>query len=56
LGHFAALRSLGGDQGAREILNGPQGTVDPIDFPELGVDLDTMADYEAWKKDPGRGA
>lgn len=51
--HFQALLNLSGDQGARGLLNGPQGAVQAIDFPELAADLDTRDDYEAWSKNPG---
>jgi len=46
--HFAALGALNGDEGARKLLNGQSESVAAADLPDLGVDLDTPADYEAW--------
>jgi molybdenum cofactor cytidylyltransferase len=47
-GHFDTLMALTGDEGARKLLNSNSGKVVAIDFPELGVDLDTPADYADW--------
>jgi molybdenum cofactor cytidylyltransferase len=46
---FGALGALAGDQGARALLNSGPERVAAIDLPELGVDLDTPGDYEAWR-------
>ncbi len=46
--HFAALASLSGDEGARRMLNSESGPVTAVEMPELGTDLDTPSDYEAW--------
>jgi molybdenum cofactor cytidylyltransferase len=46
--HFSALAGLSGDEGARRMLNSIPGIVSPTEIPELGTDLDTPADYEAW--------
>jgi molybdenum cofactor cytidylyltransferase len=46
--HFPMLSKLGGDEGARRILNSNDGLVSSLDLPELGTDLDTPADYAAW--------
>jgi molybdenum cofactor cytidylyltransferase len=43
--HFPALSALTGDEGARQLLNGQPDGVGVVDLPELGVDLDTPADY-----------
>jgi CTP:molybdopterin cytidylyltransferase MocA len=43
------LMSLTGDEGARAILNSGSGSVVPVELPELGTDLDTQADVEAWR-------
>lgn len=47
--HFAALAELTGEEGARLFLNGDPGRVAAVDLPELAVDLDTPADYAAWR-------
>jgi molybdenum cofactor cytidylyltransferase len=47
-GHFGALAGLSGDEGARRMLNSVPDIVSPMEIPELGTDLDTPADYEAW--------
>jgi molybdenum cofactor cytidylyltransferase len=47
-GHFAALGALDGDEGARRMLNGDSESVAAVDLPDMGVDLDTPADCEAW--------
>jgi CTP:molybdopterin cytidylyltransferase MocA len=46
--HFSALGRLTGDQGARAILNRHSADVTPVDLPELGIDLDTPADFKRW--------
>jgi len=45
---FAGLFSLSGDEGARRLLNADPKTVASIEMPELGIDLDTPADYLLW--------
>jgi molybdenum cofactor cytidylyltransferase len=45
---FAVLSSLSGDEGARRLLNAEPEAVASIEMPELGVDLDTPADYSDW--------
>ena len=49
--HFPALASLTGEEGARALLNPPdeaqRETVDTVEMPELGIDLDTPDDYQA---------
>jgi molybdenum cofactor cytidylyltransferase len=45
---FAGLLGLSGDEGARRLLNADPKTVASIEMPELGVDLDTPADYFHW--------
>jgi CTP:molybdopterin cytidylyltransferase MocA len=47
--HFPALSLLTGEEGARSLLNSPSTPVHPLDLPELAVDLDTPADYAAFK-------
>jgi molybdenum cofactor cytidylyltransferase len=44
--HFASLRALRGDEGARRLLAAHADTVAAVDLPELELDLDTPADYE----------
>ncbi len=46
--HFSALGQLSGDQGARAILNRHSTDVTPVELPELGIDLDTPADFKRW--------
>ena len=46
--HFAALGALGGDEGARKLLNGEPDSVAAADLPEMGVDLDTPDDCRTW--------
>jgi molybdenum cofactor cytidylyltransferase len=48
--HFSALGVLTGDEGARQLLNERPDRVTAVDLPELGVDLDTPADYAALTK------
>ncbi len=50
-GHFAALASLTGEQGARTLLNRHPELVATVDVPELAVDLDTPEDFAAEKPD-----
>jgi len=47
--HFDALMALSGDECARKLLNSGSERVVAIELPDLGVDLDTPADYAAWK-------
>jgi molybdenum cofactor cytidylyltransferase len=47
---FAALSGLGGDRGARDLLNGNPAGVEAIEFPSLALDLDTVADLDRWKR------
>jgi molybdenum cofactor cytidylyltransferase len=51
--HFAHLRSLTGDHGARSLLNRDPGAVAPVEIPSLGIDIDTPADLLDWNR---RGA
>ena len=51
--HFGALMALSGDKGARTLLNSGSERVAAIDLPELGVDLDTPADYADWAAPQG---
>lgn len=48
--HFATLMALTGEEGARALLNGDPAQVEPVDLPELALDLDTPADYAAVQK------
>jgi molybdenum cofactor cytidylyltransferase len=48
--HFASLRALHGDQGARTLLAAHADTVAAVDLPELELDLDTPADYKHLKQ------
>jgi molybdenum cofactor cytidylyltransferase len=45
--HFASLRALRGDEGARPLL--AVHAVAAVDLPELALDLDTPADYEKFR-------
>ena len=45
--HFAALAALTGEEGARALLNDSPAEVAAVDLPEMGLDLDTPADYAA---------
>jgi molybdenum cofactor cytidylyltransferase len=47
---FPALNSLGGDRGARDLLNADAATVEAIELPSLGLDLDTLSDVVRWRK------
>ncbi len=42
--HFPTLTSLTGEEGARELLNGPTSHVAAVDLPDLAFDLDTPGD------------
>jgi molybdenum cofactor cytidylyltransferase len=46
--HFAALESLNGDHGARELIAAARdrGEAEAEDFPELALDIDTPADHD----------
>jgi molybdenum cofactor cytidylyltransferase len=46
--HFAALESLNGDHGARELIAAARdrGEAEAEDFPELSLDIDTPADHD----------
>lgn len=46
--YFSALAELTGDQGARALLQSRADDVAAVDLPELGVDLDTGADWAAF--------
>ncbi|MBI5768486.1 MAG: nucleotidyltransferase family protein [Verrucomicrobia bacterium] len=47
--HFPALTALTGEEGARALLNGDAARVTAVDLPALATDLDTPADYAAFK-------
>lgn len=47
--HFAALTTLTGEAGARELLNSAPEKIAIVDLPEMATDLDTPADYAAYK-------
>jgi molybdenum cofactor cytidylyltransferase len=49
-GHFAGLRALTGDQGARSLLNRDPGAVASLELPSLGIDIDTPADLLDWNR------
>ncbi|HEY5227217.1 MAG TPA: nucleotidyltransferase family protein [Opitutaceae bacterium] len=53
-GHFPALQNLSGDHGARELLNAGPEKVEALEAPALGVDFDTLADYEDWTRNSRR--
>jgi molybdenum cofactor cytidylyltransferase len=48
--HFSALAALTGEEGARGLLNDDPSRVEAVDLPELGLDLDTPADYASLQK------
>jgi CTP:molybdopterin cytidylyltransferase MocA len=48
--HFAALATLTGEAGARDLLNSSSEKIATVDLPEMAADLDTPADYAAYKK------
>lgn len=48
--HFAGLRALGGDRGARDMLNGEPGSIASVEIPSLGIDIDTPADLRSWNR------
>jgi molybdenum cofactor cytidylyltransferase len=43
---FPQVMSLHGDQGARELIRGPEGQVETIGWPEGAVDIDRPEDLE----------
>lgn len=47
--HFAALATLTGEAGARDLLNSSPEKIATVDLPEMATDLDTPADYAAYK-------
>ena len=47
--HFAALATLTGEAGARDLLNAAPKRIATINLPELAMDLDTPADYAAYQ-------
>ncbi|HTO05226.1 MAG TPA: nucleotidyltransferase family protein [Opitutus sp.] len=47
--HFAALISLTGEAGARDLLNSGPERIATVNLPEMATDLDTPADYAAYK-------
>jgi len=48
-GNLGALLALKGDEGARSLLNSGMVAVAGADLPEFGFDIDTPADYQAWR-------
>jgi molybdenum cofactor cytidylyltransferase len=55
--HFPLLRQLTGDEGARRVLNSGDARIAALDLPGMDADIDTPADYSAWKPGPrGPGA
>lgn len=48
--HFAALRALTGDQGARALLQAAGDEVAAVELPELAADVDTPADLAQLKR------
>lgn len=50
--HFAALRALAGDRGAKAILLEHEPQVRRIAFPEGALDVDTPEDYEQLRRSP----
>ncbi len=47
-GEFPALMGLRGEEGARGLLNRDPSKIAAEDLPELGFDLDTPSDLDAW--------
>ena len=47
--HFAALATLTGEAGARDLLNSAPEQIASVNLPEMAVDLDTPADYAGYK-------
>lgn len=47
--HFATLTALTGEEGARQLLNGPSSHVATVELPQLALDLDTPADVAAFR-------
>ena len=51
--HFVSLASLTGEEGARDLINGDPARVAAVDLPELAHDLDTPADLNRERQQPG---
>lgn len=47
--HFATLAALTGEEGARDLLNGPTSQVTAVDSPALAFDLDTPGDVARFR-------
>lgn len=47
--HFAALATLTGEAGARDLLNSAPESIATVNLPEMATDLDTPADYVAYQ-------
>jgi molybdenum cofactor cytidylyltransferase len=47
--HFAALATLTGEAGARDLLNSAPEQIAAVELPEMAADLDTPADYARYK-------
>jgi molybdenum cofactor cytidylyltransferase len=47
--HFAALATLTGEAGARDLLNSAPEQIASVDLPDMAADLDTPADYAKYK-------
>lgn len=45
--HFAALRGLSGDRGAKALLEAHEGSLDVLEFEAAALDIDTPEDCEA---------
>lgn len=48
--YFPSLLQLTGDQGAKRIIQNNLDDLAIVEFPEGGIDIDTIEDYEALKK------
>ena len=48
--HFPTLAALTGEEGARELLNGPTARVATVDLPDLAFDLDTPGDVARYQR------
>jgi molybdenum cofactor cytidylyltransferase len=48
--HFPTLAALTGEEGAREMLNGPTARVASVDLPDLAFDLDTPGDVAKYQE------
>lgn len=46
---FPRLTALTGEAGARELLNGGDPPVTPVDLPQMAADLDTPEDLRRWR-------